>query len=293
MLKKLSIPFLFLFVLATALPVAVFAYVNPGNPTGFVNDFAGVLSAEQKQQLEQKLSDFEKSTGNEISIAVIKSLDGDTVENFAVELFKDWGVGKEGKDNGALILVAVEDREMRIEVGYGLEGALTDAQSSWIVNNQMAPAFKNGNFYAGLNAASDKIISAIGGEVIPVEESKMPVSDYFDIFGGIVFFLILLGSILGRSKSWWAGGIIGGIAGIIIGFIKGFLYFGIISLAVLIPLGLLFDFIVSRTYSKSKSQGKVPPWWIGGAGFGGGGKSGGFGGFGGGMSGGGGASGRW
>ncbi len=296
MFKKLSIPCLFLFVLITALPVAIFAYVNPGSPTGFVNDFAGVLNVEQKQQLEQKLSGFEKSTGNEISIAVIKNLGGDTVENFAVELFKDWKIGKKDKDNGALILVAIDDREMRIEVGYGLEGVLTDAQSSWIINNEMVPAFRDNDFYGGLNTATDKIISAIGGEVISEDKPAAPKVDYFNILAFVIFVFVWLGSILGRSKSWWAGGVVGGIAGIIIGFIKGFLYFGVISLAILIPLGLLFDFIASKTYSKSKSQGKVPPWWIGGGGFGSGSKGGGFGGFGGfggGSSGGGGASGRW
>ena len=102
-----------------------------------------------------------------------------------------------------------------------------------------------------------------------------------------------LASILGRSKSWWAGGVLGGIAGLIIGLIKGFIIFGLASLAVLIPFGLLFDYIVSKNYKKHKARGTVP-WWIGGGrggrgGFGGGG----FGGFGGGSSGGGGASGSW
>ena len=295
MFKK-SLIFNFL-VLATVLPVAVFAYVNPGAPGGFVNDFAGILNTEQKQQLEQKLSGFEKSTGNEISIAIIKGLDGDTIENFSVQLFEDWKIGKQDKDNGALILVAVEDRQMKIETGYGLEGVLTDAQSSWIINNQMVPAFRNNDFYGGLNAAADKIIAVIGGEVIP-EDKPAPKANvnYFNVVAFVIFIFVWLGSILGRSKSWWLGGALGGVAGIIIGFIKGFLYIGIISLVILVPFGLLFDFIASRTYSKSKSQGKVPPWWIGGGGFGGrsgGGGFGGFGGFGGGSSGGGGASGRW
>ncbi len=291
MLKKIS-AFIFL-ALAVVFPLAVFAYVTPGAPSGFVNDFAGILSAEQKQQLEEKLSGFENSAGSEISIAIIKSLDGDTVENFAVKLFEDWEIGKKGQDNGALILVAIEDREMRIEVGYGLEGVLTDAQSYWIVNNEMTPAFRDNDFYGGLNAAVDKIISTIGGEIIP-EENPAPKANinYFNVFAFIIFIFVWLGSILGRSKSWWVGGVIGGIAGIIIGFIKGFLYFGVISLAILVPFGLFFDFIASKTYSKSKSQGRVPPWWIGGGGFGGR-SGGGFGGFGGGSSGGGGASGRW
>lgn len=281
-----------------ALPVS--AYRNPGQPAGFVNDYAGVLNSEQKQNLENKLSQFEKESSNEITVVFIKSLDGDTIENFAVGLFKDWGIGKKKNDNGALILVAIDDRQMRIEVGYGLEGALTDAQSYWIINNVMKPAFRNNDYYGGINSSVDKIIGATKGEYVGeasannnIQTKVKSIFDYDFIFYIIVFGFIWLASILGKSKSWWAGGIIGGVIGIIIGIIKGFVFFGLISIAVLIPFGLLFDFIVSRQYKKSKSTGHFP-WWIGGGRGGSGGSfGGGFGGFGGGMSGGGGASGRW
>jgi uncharacterized protein len=270
-------------------PAIVFAYANPGQPGGFVNDFVGLLSTEQKTALEGKLADFEKNSGNEISLAIINSLNGDSIENFAVKLFEDWGIGKEKQDNGVLILVIKDDREMRIEVGYGLEGALTDAQSYWIIKNVMAPAFSSGDFYFGLNGTVDKIIEATNGEYVPSESSDNGGADVNWFF--LIFFLpIWLASVLARSKSWWLGGAIGGVAGIIIGFIKGFLYMGLGAMAILIPLGLLFDFFVSKNYQKVRSSGGVPPWWMGGGGKGGGSH---FGGFGGGMSGGGGASGRW
>ncbi len=278
------------------LPLVVFAYVSPGAPKGLVNDFSGLLKDNERQQLEEKLTAFEKNTGDEITVVTIPNLGGDTIENFAVKLFEEWKIGKKGKDNGVLLLVARDDREVRIEVGYGLEGSLTDAQSSWIIQNMIVPAFRDNNFYQGLDSAVDKIIAAASGENIPeyVPETNRGSGkvDYFNLLLLALFAPIWLASILGRTKSWWLGGVLGGIAGIIIGFIKGFVYAGVIGMGILIPLGFLFDFVVSRAYGKAKAEGRRPPWWIGGGRIGGGGGSG-FGGFGGGSSGGGGASGRW
>ncbi|MDD5071199.1 MAG: TPM domain-containing protein [Patescibacteria group bacterium] len=271
------------------------AYYNPGTPSGFVNDYAGMMSESEKQSLEVKLVNFESQTSNEIAVVIIPSLDGDTIENFAVRLFEDWKIGKAKNDNGILVLVAKEDRQMRIEVGYGLEGALTDAQSFWIIDGIMKPAFREEKYYEGIDQAIDKVIAATQGEYIPESQARESSGsfDWETIFWLGLFAMIWMASILGRSKSWWVGGVIGGIIGIVIGLIKGFLFFGLASIAILIPFGLLFDFIVSKNYAKHKAGGTIP-WWIGGGrggrgGFGGGG----FGGFGGGFSGGGGASGRW
>jgi uncharacterized protein len=284
----------FLFILL--IPVLALAYTNPGKPSGFVNDFAAMLSAEQKTALETKLTDFEKTTGNEIAIATITNLDGDTIENFAVKLFADWGIGKKDKDNGILLLISKDDKKIRIEVGYGLEGALTDAQSFWIIDQTMKPAFQSGDYYSGIDGAVDKIISATQGEVIPSEDTGKKLNiNLINVLSIMFFVLIWLASILARSKSWWAGGVIGGVIGIVLGFINGFFYFGIISILVLAPLGLLLDYKVSKAYKAGKGTGRFP-WWIGGGGLGGGsglGGGGGFGGFGGGGSGGGGSSGGW
>jgi uncharacterized protein len=282
------------FLLTLAIPLIASAYANPGNPTGFVSDFAGMLDAASRTALEAKLAAFAKETGHEIAVAIVPSLGGDTVENFAEKLFKDWGIGKRGTDNGALLLIARDDRKFRIEVGYGLEGALTDAQSFWILKNVLMPAFREGNYASGLDAAAEKIMSAVRGEDIPtlnpsLQGAKVEWSG--DILWLIIVIPMWLASVLGRSKSWHMGGILGGIAGIALGFVFGFLYLGIIAIALLIPLGLLFDYIVSHKYAQSVATHHRPPWWIGGGRgpLGGGG----FGGFGGGRSGGGGASGNW
>ncbi|MCF6276414.1 MAG: TPM domain-containing protein [Candidatus Magasanikbacteria bacterium] len=284
----------FLITATLLFPVAVFGYANPGTPTGFVNDFADMFSQEQEDVLNQKLTNFEKETSNEIAIVTVPNLGEDTIENFAVELFAEWGIGKKKNDNGVLLLISRDDRKMRIEVGYGLEGALTDLQSHQIIQNFLVPNFKQELYFEGVNSALDVMIGATKGEYEAINKAETAQTgyDYQTIFFFVIFVVISITSILSASKSWWAGGVLGGIGGIVIGFIYGFLFTGIISIAVLIPLGLMFDFFVSKSHSKHKSLGTVP-WWIGMGRGGRGGRGGGFGGFGGGMSGGGGSSGSW
>src|SRR6185503_20358669 len=116
MLKRFLIASLLLF------PLFALAYVSPGKPTGFVNDFAALLSPQTRESLEAELAQFEQTSGNEIVIATIPTHgSNETIETYAVKLFEEWAIGKEKPDNGLLLLIAKEDREMRIEVGYGLE----------------------------------------------------------------------------------------------------------------------------------------------------------------------------
>ncbi len=277
------------------IPLFVFAYQKPGTPTGFVNDFAGMLTAEQRQSLETKISNFEKNTSNELSVVTVPNLGGDTIENFAVKLFEDWKIGKNNKDNGVLLLIARDDRQMRIEVGYGLEGALTDAQSFWIIQNVLRPAFQKGDYYGGISVGIDNVISITKGEFQPntgsTSNSGFNANSIFFLIWVSWIFFVWTGSILARSKSWWGGGIVGVVIAFIIGF--GFtLVSGFVSALIFIPLGLWLDYIISRRYTIAKEMGQPLPWWIGGRG-GLGSGSGGFGGFGGGRSGGGGSSGSW
>jgi uncharacterized protein len=290
MFRKLSL----IFVLAI-LPLAAFAYQSPGTPAGYVNDFANVLKGQERAALEQKLTEFERSSTNEIAVVIVASLDGDTIENYAVKLFEEWNIGKEDKDNGVLLLIAMEEHAIRIEVGYGLEGALTDVISSNIIRAKMIPAFQQQDYAGGINAGADSVIAATQGEYTPVSSDPAQTgpnatSDPIEAFmiGG--FFLVWLSGVLARSKSWYLGGIVGALVGIFIGFTFGFIYLGVLSIAGFAILGFFIDYAVSSAYEKSKALGHRPPIWAGGGGhFGGGG----FGGFGGGGSGGGGASGRW
>ena len=271
----------------------IFAYVSPGQPVGFVNDYVGLMNSSEQQILNTKLKQFAQQTGNEIVVAIVPTLQGDTIENFAVKLFEEWKIGKERYDNGLLMLISKDDRAMRVEVGYGLEGFVTDAESNKIIKTILAPTFQIGDFYTGLNESTTRIMALVSGEATAETTAgsvEKPQAYSLSVVS-ILFIINFIRHILGRSKSWWMGGVLGGIAGGIVGWIYGFVYVGAIALAALIPFGLLLDFLASRAAGGSGGdsgwRGRSP--WIGGGGSGGGG----FGGFGGGRSGGGGASGRW
>lgn len=291
--------FVFTAVLAIILPVTVLAYTSPGKPQGFVNDFAGVISAQERQSIETKLGALQKSTGAEVAVVTVPSLGDETIESYATKLFQEWGIGGEAKDTGLLILVAPTEREARIEVGYGLEGPVTDLQSGNIVRKVMIPAFKEGDYYGGIDGAVDAIGAIIAQSPEAEQYSAEPEESFlqgFDPFSLFFVFIILVNvfaRVLGRSKSWWHGGVIGAGIGSVIGLIWGFAFIGVGSIVILTILGLLFDFIVSKRPPGSGGRGGgIWPISLGGR-HGGGSSGGGFGGFGGGMSGGGGASGRW
>jgi uncharacterized protein len=296
-MRRLVLAFLFAFLSCTA---PVFAYTSPGAPVGYVNDFSGVLTAQTKQDLETSLAAFEKQTSNEITVAVVPSLSGDYIENYAVRLFEEWGVGKANRDNGVLLLLATEDREMRIEVGYGLEGTLPDSLAQRILDNELRPRLQSGDYDAAITAGVRAIESATKGEYAPVDDTASTVVESiwknieFVVFV-FLFALQWLGAILGRSKPWWPGGVIGIVAGVVLGVIFSLGLWSI--LFVVLGLGLfgsIFDYVVSNAYRGAINSGSTPPWWAGGSGRGfGSSRGGGFGGFGGGGSGGGGASGRW
>lgn len=276
----------------------VFAYSSPGKPTGYVNDFAHVLSDGTKQELESALSVFEASTSDEIAVAIVPSMGGDYIENYAVKLFEEWGIGKKDKDNGVLLLLSIEERKLRIEVGYGLEGALPDSLAQQIINADMTPRLKAGDYDGAVSIGVTDIMQAVKGEYQATEsKSSSSLHFSFDTLLGFllipIFILQWLAAILARSKSWWAGGIVGIVIGAFAWLLLGLnLIFAILLIAGLGLFGLIFDYFVSKSYSHSEMRGITPPWWAGGGGFGG--SSGGsFGGFGGGSSGGGGASGSW
>lgn len=129
-----------------------------------VHDEAKVLSQQIVDRLENQLKVYEDSTSNQIAILIITSLAGEPIEEYSLQVAEKWKLGQKGKDNGALLLIAVDDHKMRIETGYGLEGVLTDALCSRIIRNELAPNFRKDDYDAGVTAGIDAIIEAIGGE---------------------------------------------------------------------------------------------------------------------------------
>jgi|APTNR8051073442_1049403.scaffolds.fasta_scaffold01470_7 uncharacterized protein len=138
-----------------------------------VHDDAHVLKPETIEALEAQLKAYEDSTSNQIAILTISSLDGETIEEYSLRVAEKWKLGQEDKDNGVLLLIAVDDHKMRIEVGHGLEGVLTDALSNRIIRNEMAPAFRRADFDEGVTAAITAITKAIGGEYTANDSSEI------------------------------------------------------------------------------------------------------------------------
>ena len=157
-----------------------------------VHDEAHVLQQATVDRLEKNLKTYEDSTSNQISILIVQSLDGDVLENYSIRVAEKWKLGQKGKDNGVLLLITVDDHKMRIEVGQGLEGVLTDALSSRIIRNEIAPAFRRGDYDVGVIAGIDSIIKAIGGEYKADEiESSTDLTISERIFVGLFLFVIL------------------------------------------------------------------------------------------------------
>ncbi len=163
----------------------------PPPPHRRINDYAGVLSPAQRDALERALADRERTSSNQIVVAVFRSLEGESLEDFSIRLAQAWRVGQKGLDNGVIFLVFVDDRKMRIEVGYGLEGMLTDAITSSILRDVVATRFREGKLADGIGAGLDAIERAIAGTYRPVARSQgrgSPAAGY----GGLVMLLVVL-----------------------------------------------------------------------------------------------------
>lgn len=299
--------FLGLFTLSPSFALA--EKIEDLQASSHVNDYADVLDQPTEQDLNAKLYKLEQETGDQVTVVTVKNMDGDYIEHYAVKLFEAWKIGDAKADNGVLFLMSKDDRSVRIEVGYGLEPILTDGWSKYILDNLVIPEFKNGNYQAGIINGTDKMVEVVtaGGKLSEPTSSKSN-NQMMNILANIFPFLIFFGlaffqwlaSILGRTKSWWLGGVLGGfIGGLFLVFLGLTLVWGFLT-AVFIVFGLIFDFIVSKNYGEHKRGilSGPPDWWSGGTWGPGGGtwtssSGGSFGGFGGGSSGGGGSSSSW
>jgi uncharacterized protein len=269
-----------------------------------VTDRTNTLSASERQALEAKLADWEAKTGNQLVVLIVPTTKPEPIESYSIRVAEAWKIGRKGQDNGAIFIVAKDDHRMRIEVGYGLEGVLTDVTSHRILDETVAPLFKQNRFAEGINAGVDRIIAVVGsGQPLAApakSQSRAPASG-FD-FGQLLIFLFvavpIIGSILSRIFGRVLGsGVGGGVLGAAAWLLAG-------SVAIGVGVGVLvFLFLLLFTAGAGLMPGGMRSgsrhggvWFPGGGGFGGGGfGSGGGGGFsgGGGGFGGGGSSGSW
>lgn len=262
---------------------------------GHVNDYAAMVSEATRRQLEAVLTDLEQKESTQIVVLTIPSLQGDALEDFSIRVAEAWKIGQKGADNGAILLIAKADRKIRIEVGYGLEGRLTDLLAGRIIRNVIGPHFRSGRFDQGISEGVAAMIGAVQGEFTAAEAPRRPRQGQkgFPVVG--FFALLFLINVLGRVSR-----LLGAAAGAVLFPIAGALFFspGILLLLGLIPLGVIGGLLISLmggplSFGHSVTHRRGGFW---GGGFGGGGfSSGGFGGFsgGGGGFGGGGASGGW
>lgn len=252
--SKKWLPTLLLFISALSVQASD-QLIRSLQPRGFVNDYANVIPQAQEQQLKQMLSGLERQTGAEIAVVTLTSLEGGQIDDFSVRLYERWKLGKAGKDNGVMLLAAINDRKARIEVGYGLEGAIPDGRAGQILRDQIFPSFKRGQYATGLTAGAATLTQLVAREA-GVQLQNQPNTRY-------------------RESATRRNGRRRNNPLLNLLFFIGFIYMAIRHPRLLLLLLLTSGRGGGRGYSSG--------------GFGGGG----FGGFGGGSSGGGGASGGW
>jgi uncharacterized protein len=266
---------------------------------GRVVDQAHVILPAHLSDLNDALTAHESKTSNQVAVLTLPSLAGETLEEFSHRVASAWGLGQKGTDNGVLLLVAIQDRKIRIEVGYGLEGTLTDAKSSQIIRHEMVPRFRHGEYSEGIVAGVHAILTTIEGTYTKPASSAPNSSEHvglWEIFGLAVVLGTLVGLFLGSRRR-----LNGSVIGMLLSFVVAFptaLWLGLLAGAASSILISLFNNIGGPSTRDpfrydSRFGGPGHSWPMGGlGGFGGGGFDGGFGG-GGGSFGGGGASGRW
>jgi uncharacterized protein len=253
-----------------------------------VTDLTATLGSERTAALERKLADFEQRKGSQIVVLVVPTTQPEAIEQYALRVAEVWKPGREGIDDGALLLVAKDDRQLRIEVGYGLEGALTDATSSRIIDETIVPYFRNGDFAGGIDAGVERMIAVIDGEPLPEPQWREPrPGDLESALPIVLVVAVTLGALLKRLFGQLPGALLtGGVVAFVVWLVVNTLFIAFIAGFIAFVAALL-----SRSGHGFWTSGGRGGW---GGGFGGGG-SGGGGGFsgGGGGFGGGGASGRW
>ncbi len=272
--------------------ILLIASINFPKLTGRVVDEAGIISVKTKKELVRLIKKSEKKSSNQLVVVTLKSLGGQSISEYGYQLGRYWGIGQKGKDNGVLLIVAPNERKVRIEVGYGLESELTDALSSMIIQNDILPYFKKGDYDSGILNGVKSIIKAINGtyKVKKDKKAKKSVSGYAPIvFFAFIFFVMISQNFITNPKyrSYSQRAIPASFAAFFIYVLSGYL---IAALIAFVALLFILDGVSSGNDNKTHFIGGGFDDFDGGSSFGsfGGGFSGG-----GGSFGGGGASGSW
>ncbi|MCG3202175.1 MAG: hypothetical protein NFCOHLIN_02054 [Gammaproteobacteria bacterium] len=263
--------------------------------TARVIDQTGTLSASETGALERKLADFESRKGSQIAVLIVPTTEPETVEQYALRVAEQWKLGRKGVDDGILLLVAKEDRALRIEVGYGLEGAVNDAIASRVIREVIVPLFKHGSFYAGIDAGVDRLIRTVDGEPLPEPDRQRYANESpWPAFIPIAIVLaVTAGPLLRRLFGRVPGSLAtGGLTGFFVWLIAAVIGVALAAGVMACVFSLLFSDMGFGGRRRWSNRGRYTDW---GGGWGGGGGWSGGGGFsgGGGSFGGGGASGRW
>lgn len=208
----------FLAALATTAAMSSFAVAAeqlPPPPAHYFNDYAGLVGAADAQRLDAKLKAFDEQTTNQVVVAIFKELPSPSLEDFTIRTAQSWRAGREKLDNGVVLFVFVKDRKSRMEVGYGLEGALPDVTAKQILDDVMAPRFRAGDFAGGLTAAVDAIIAATRGEYKAAPKAAAPASPDIDplVIVTILVIAFIFFRIYAQRRGWttysgsgWSGG---------------------------------------------------------------------------------------
>ena len=278
-----TIVVMLMFSITTASAAALQAIPALSSP---VTDVTNTLSSAEQQALAQKLSAFAQEKGSQIAVLIVPTTQPEDIAQYSLRVAEAWQIGRDKEDDGVIILLAKNDRKMRIEVGYGLEGAIPDAIARRIVSDVMAPYFRQGDFAGGLNAAVAQLMALISGEALPAPAKKQAgASSFFDYLPILMFGAIFSGMVLrGLFGKFFGSALNGGALGVLVWFLGGAL--------LTVILVVVAAFIFTLAMGGGRGAGYGYPGGVGG--YGGGGFGGGdiFSG-GGGDFGGGGASGDW
>ncbi len=201
-----------------------------------VTDLTGTLNAQQRGALEQTLAEFEARKGAQIAVLIVPTTQPETVDQYAVRVEESWKLGRKGVDDSVLFLISKEDRQLRLEVGYGLEGALPDAAAKRIIEEDITPRFKQGDFYGGIRAGVDRMMRTIEGEPLPPPRRSQPQLDgdylHWAFFALLALLALrtILNAIFGRAVgAGLSGGIAGFVAWLVVGSLAAALIVGVVA----------------------------------------------------------------